>query len=131
MKQGKSKKRSRIDGPLSERNESDHDEIVIRSNRRQRSTRFVRESNSSNPTPSTSALDAVPSSSSGGYFKTLLSCFHDFLGFSKSTSVSAMVSARYVMYLLYGHIISAYIILGRSSGGGVYFWKISGGVPNF
>ena len=36
----------------------------------------------------------------------LLSCFHDFLGFSKSTSVSAMVSARYVMYLLYGHIIS-------------------------
>ena len=65
MKQGKSKKRSRIDGPLSERNESDHDEIVIRSNRRQRSTRFVRESNSSNPTPSTSALDAVPSSSSG------------------------------------------------------------------
>ena len=82
MKQGKSKKRSRIDGPLSERNESDHDEIVIRSNRRQRSTRFVRESNSSNPTPSTSALDAVPSSSSGRYFKTSL-MFSRFFGFLK------------------------------------------------
>ena len=37
------------EGPLSERNESNHNEIVIRSNHRQPSTRFVREANSSNP----------------------------------------------------------------------------------
>ena len=78
MKQGKSKKRSRIDGPLSE---SDHDEIVIRSNRRPRSTRFLRESGGSNPSPSTSsAQDAVPSSSSG----ILKINFEDFFwGFSR------------------------------------------------
>ena len=32
----------------------------------------------------------------------------------------------------FDYTIITYIILGRSSGGGVYFWKISGqGVPNF
>ena len=61
MKQGNKKQRPRIDGPLSE---SDHDEIVIRSNRRGRATRFLREARS-NTSPSTSAQDAVPSSSSG------------------------------------------------------------------
>ena len=79
MKQGKSKQRSRIDGPLSE---SDHDEIVIRSNRRPRSTRFLREARS-NTSPSTSAQDAVPSSSSG-IIKILL-FLRFFLGFSVKT----------------------------------------------